>query len=852
MPMGRTPTRSGRWFGRALLGVCFGVGLLAISHGCGLRPARSDQPETPQAKQPNVADPKADGVSSGEPDAKREVEATGNLGLSQALSDLASDRGVSNIDAVEPGLLTAMERYGRAEGELADALTANAWASNTDRVSFQSVGLNTRSLALIAQHDLKAVAGLDAIQRMPDAPEKGAGKVRTETPGSDLAGASGETKGPNNDDGASRKVGEPETSKPADLSTGSVPPSPAPTAPAPTAPSGSAVGNPPTGVTAEQRRERVTTPARVGADEGREDARPRFDEELWVITRPTRGEVKALERGLGGEQPAGGSLMLRPVGGGRSAAAKNLSTDVMAHLTGPVSRVTVEQRFENSGADAAEAVYVLPLPTDAAVTDFVLRVGARRIRGVIRERAEAERIFLDATNQGKVAALFLEDRANLFVQRIGMVPAGAEVGASVSYFHTLAYVSDGTGGMGAFDFVMPGWGGLGEWGVRRMTVEIDSGTAIRAIASPTHEIEVTATSDRSAKVTVRGGVEGVSGEDLIVRYAVAGDRAGVGVVMQADGDGAYVSLVIVPPTENDRGPIEMVVVPGVVGSEEEAGRDRILRGAARVLMGLRPSDMVGVWNGNGLEMKPATVEHVRAAIEGLRTLGDAGARLLAATAGGGGPQRVVCLVAGGGFDPGIDAVRGIRAGAARVFAMPADGATAGFAMESVARVGRGGVVHLPEEGAALGRVVERFLGRECVAVMTDLEIDWGGAEVADVFPRRLPDLTAGRPVHVVARVIGMPAAGGPGVRVNGRGADGGKIEIAGAWGSTRVAEGAVACLWARAKVLSLGERARTGDESARREMVALALRHNLVSSATGFVAVDAMSGDPAGGAVSGR
>jgi hypothetical protein len=406
--------------------------------------------------------------------------------------------------------------------------------------------------------------------------------------------------------------------------------------------------------------------------------------------------------------------------------------------------------------------------------------------------------------------------------------------------------------MGTFDFVMPGWGARAERGTRRVIVEINSGTAIRAIASPTHEIEVTATSDRSAKVNVKGGVSDASGADLVVRYAVAAERAGVGVVVQSDGDGAYVSLVIVPPTENNRGPIEMVVVPGVVGNEEEAVRDRILRGAERVLMGLRPSDVVGVWNENQLEMKPASVEHVRAAIEGLRTRGDAGARLAAAS-GESGPRRIVCLVAGAGFDPGIDAVRGLRNGAARVFTMPADGAMAGFAMESVARVGRGGVVHLPEDEAALGRVVERFLGRECAAVMTDLAIDWGGAEVSDVFPRRLPDLTAGRPVHVVARVIGMPAAGGPGVRVRGRDSDGGEVEIAGVWGNTRSGEGAVACLWARAKVLSLGERAHEGDESARREMVALALRHNLVSSATGFVAVDAMSGHGSvGGAVSGR
>jgi Ca-activated chloride channel homolog len=40
----------------------------------------------------------------------------------------------------------------------------------------------------------------------------------------------------------------------------------------------------------------------------------------------------------------------------------------------------------------------------------------------------------------------------------------------------------------------------------------------------------------------------------------------------------------------------------------------------------------------------------------------------------------------------------------------------------------------------------------------DLEVDWGGAEVESVEPRRLPDLYAGRPVAVFAKLRGEPPA----------------------------------------------------------------------------------------------
>ena len=49
------------------------------------------------------------------------------------------------------------------------------------------------------------------------------------------------------------------------------------------------------------------------------------------------------------------------------------------------------------------------------------------------------------------------------------------------------------------------------------------------------------------------------------------------------------------------------------------------------------------------------------------------------------------------------------------------------------------------------RAAARFASYIDRPVFTDVRIDWGGLEVADVYPRRVPDLFADRPIVVYGR-----------------------------------------------------------------------------------------------------
>src|SRR5947208_11878295 len=124
-------------------------------------------------------------------------------------------------------------------------------------------------------------------------------------------------------------------------------------------------------------------------------------------------------------------------------------TEVKALVSGFIATVEVTQQFQNPYDARIEAVYVFPLPHNASVNDFVMTIGERRIRGIIRERREAERIYQEAKERGYVASLLTEERPNIFTQSVANIEPGRAIDVNIKYFHTLDYVD------GWYEFVFP-------------------------------------------------------------------------------------------------------------------------------------------------------------------------------------------------------------------------------------------------------------------------------------------------------------------------------------------------------------------------------------------------------------
>ena len=121
----------------------------------------------------------------------------------------------------------------------------------------------------------------------------------------------------------------------------------------------------------------------------------------------------------------GALRVVRPGGGVVECPLKH--TDVSAEISGFIARVRVKQTFHNPLKEKIEAVYVFPLPHEAAVDEMTMSLGERKIVGLIKRRAEARQVYEQALLAGQTAALLEQERPNIFTQSVGNIAAGQEV-----------------------------------------------------------------------------------------------------------------------------------------------------------------------------------------------------------------------------------------------------------------------------------------------------------------------------------------------------------------------------------------------------------------------------------------
>jgi Ca-activated chloride channel family protein len=176
-----------------------------------------------------------------------------------------------------------------------------------------------------------------------------------------------------------------------------------------------------------------------------------------------------------------------------------------------------------------------------------------------------------------------------------------------------------------------------------------------------------------------------------------------------------------------------------------------------------------------------------------------------------------------------------RLGASRIFSFGVGSSVNRYLLEHMAKAGRGTVAYLGlrDDGA---KVMEAFFTRIRHPGLTDIELDWGGWNVSEVFPRLTPDLFVGRPVIITGRFQGKATAP---VRVTGKAAHE-KLEF-------RVpvdreatsAHRALPSIWARLKIADLSdEAAYKRNPELPDQIKQVALDYGLMSAFTAFVAVD--------------
>ena len=621
-------------------------------------------------------------------------------------------------------------------------------------------------------------------------------------------------------------------------------------------------------------------------EESFEYAMANFDaDEIWVITQPDFPVFGTQEK-----RPGSGAMVCK------RADKENVPlplkhTEVTGNITGYIATVDVVQQFHNPFDTKIEAIYVFPLPQNAAVNEFIMTVGKRKIRGIIRKKKEAEMIYNQARSQGYTASLLTQVRPNIFTQKVANIEPGKQIDVNIRYFNTLAYVD------GWYEFVFPMVVGprynpasSGSRSQRKQVISgetaqfqyrpipdspnpnpqylkpnqrsghdiavnlnIDAGVKIEQVTSSNHAISKKF--NGSSKVAIKlNSNDSIPNKDLVIRYKVAGSKVKSAVMTHRDKRGGYFTMMLYPPEDIKyikRAPMEMIFVLDCSGSMSGVPMEKSKDAIRRALRKLEPGDSFQVIRfsnkASQLGKKPleATPENIKIALDYVDKLhGSGGTQMIegvkAALDFEHDPERfrLVTFLTDGYIGNETDILAAVhdKLGDARIFSFGIGSSVNRYLLDRMAKLGNGAVAYIGSDDSS-GEVVDLFYDRISHPALTNVKIDFGQMEVADVFPRKLPDLFAGRAIVVTGRFTGEgPAV----VKVTGNvGRYEKTIEIPVNTSKTDAKHKGIASVWARKQIEILATRS-VSDKSPKlaENITDIALEYGLMSKFTSFVAVD--------------
>jgi len=462
----------------------------------------------------------------------------------------------------------------------------------------------------------------------------------------------------------------------------------------------------------------------------------------------------------------------------------SVSSAIDVDLQGDLARVTVTQKFENPLGRPVNAQYLFPLNKSAAVFALTMNVGNERVKAVIQKKAEAQKTFDAAKQQGKAAVLLTQHRPNMFTQRLANLMPGLPIEVIMEYTQTVPKID------GSYELVvplvvgprfdpgstMPSQGPT--VGVHlpeniasnrvSLAVRLQSAVGFLSATSATHDIVVRPLDGSTLEASLKQSTT-IANRDFVLRYALGAEEAfSSGVLSHADQRGGFFSVLIEPPQrfkDETVLPREMVFLLDCSGSMSGAPMAASKAFMRAALQSLRPIDSFRIirFSDHATEFSrnplPATTANIAAGLSYTAKLSGSGGTVmrsgveqaLMVPQTKGLVRNVVFLTDGYiGNEFEILSLVERELGAARLFALGVGSGVNRYLLDELARSGRGFARYL-DPTADTQKAANALAERLQTPLLTDLVIDWGDVEPTDVTPAILPDLYAGDSVRVQGR-----------------------------------------------------------------------------------------------------
>jgi Ca-activated chloride channel family protein len=388
-----------------------------------------------------------------------------------------------------------------------------------------------------------------------------------------------------------------------------------------------------------------------------------------------------------------------------------------------------------------------------------------------------------------------------------------------------------------------------------LAVSLDAGVPIQDIQIINHKAKVDRV-EASGATAVLSPADSIPNKDFVMKYAVVGEKPEMAVLAHSKGhEQGYFMLMIQPKLDGELAeapPREIVFLVDVSGSMRGEPTQKVKETMHHFLRLTKPNDTVQVItfssNAGKLFEKPVpatqmNIEHALNFTQQIR--------------GGGGTEmlnaiklvlnepvdrervRIVVMLTDGyiGNEAEIIAEIDRRAGDQIRFSALGIGTSPNrYLIDGVAKHG-GGLAEVIALNTDPGPLVAQIAERIHRAQLAKIQIDWNGLSVYETYPRRIPELWAGRPVLMFGR---YGAGGSKKIELSGS-AEGKplKYKLSVTLPDTQPAHDVLSKVWARKKIEDISAQLYAADApEIVEEITNIALTHRLMTQYTSFVAVD--------------
>jgi len=550
-----------------------------------------------------------------------------------------------------------------------------------------------------------------------------------------------------------------------------------------------------------------------------------------------------------------------PVALPRSLPVKSIKIDT--RISSQVATTHVEQVFRNDTNFTLEGTYFFPIPEAASISEFAIWEGNQRLVGEVRTREEARRIYDEIVRRQRDPGLLEYAGKDLFQASIFPIPPRSDKKLEITY----TQVVRAEGGTVSYRYPLGTGRQATQIGTVAGRVEVESREPLRNVYSPTHAIDVKRHNDRRSLVSFENE-SGKEPQDFQLFYTISKEDFGLTLLTHREpGKDGYFLLMISPKddwTDQEYSAKDVVFVVDTSGSMAQEGKMEKARSA--LLYGvsiLRPQDRFNVISFAGEEhlMETGLIaadekgrQRGAAFVKALKPVGGTNINqsLLASLrqfsdADRDRPKILVFMTDGlptvdeTNVNRIVDNVRKASKSGVRLFTFGVGYDVNTTLLDKLAAE-NGGVADYVEPKEDLEVKVSNFFTKVNYPVLTDLQIDMGGARTDLTYPRGIPDLFRGSQVTLIGRYSNASSLDAVSLRLTGKSS-----------GQSRTytydklsfplrtdANEYLPRLWATRRVGWLMEQVRSNGEQKelRDEIVDLGTRYGIVTPYTSYLALE--------------